>query len=201
MVHQPHCFHCCPILHIILQSYATHRVSIIMLLFLMKSLCGTMSPVTHRGTCYFFLCSVSPDLPNQNLHGFNGMDDFYIKPWCRFQPYLMGLLLGYILFKLRGKTIHIPQVTNCIQLMRNRITGYPNIHSSLEYFCIQGLNVFLWLLSVAMGMFLTFITYPMRTSQNFTWFESTMYNTLSKIGWSLALGWVIFSCCKGIQSN
>ena len=66
---------------------------------------------THRGTCYFFLCSVSPDLPNQNLHGFNGMDDFYIKPWCRFQPYLMGLLLGYILFKLRGKTIHIPQVT------------------------------------------------------------------------------------------
>ena len=89
-------------------------LSIIMLLFLMKSLCGTMSPVTHPDTCYFFLCSVSPDLPNQNLHGFNGMDDFYIKPWCRFQPYLMGLLLGYILFKLRGKTIHIPQVTNCI---------------------------------------------------------------------------------------
>ena len=34
VVHQPHCFHCCPSLHIILQSYATHRVSIIMLLFL-----------------------------------------------------------------------------------------------------------------------------------------------------------------------
>ena len=28
VVHKPHCFHCCPILHFILLSYATYRVSI-----------------------------------------------------------------------------------------------------------------------------------------------------------------------------
>ena len=45
------------------------------------------------------------------LHGFNNNNDFYIKPYARFQPYLVGLLLGYVLFKLRGKKIHIPQVS------------------------------------------------------------------------------------------
>ncbi|ELT89539.1 hypothetical protein CAPTEDRAFT_203767 [Capitella teleta] len=28
-------------------------------------------------------------------------DDFYIKPWCRYTPYAIGTLLGYIMFKTK----------------------------------------------------------------------------------------------------
>ena len=58
--------------------------------------------------------------------------------------------------------------------------------------------MFLWLLSVAVGMFLVMIFYPMRTNvPKVTWFELTLYNGLSKLGWSAALSWVIFACSKG----
>ena len=35
------------------------------------------------------------------------------------------------------------------------------------------------------------------TQHIWTPFESIMYNCFSKTGWSLALGWIIFSCHKG----
>ena len=39
---------------------------------------------------------------------------YYEKPWFRFQPYLIGMLLGYILFKTKNKEIKIPHVS-CLQ--------------------------------------------------------------------------------------
>ena len=30
------------------------------------------------------------------------MEDYYVVPWVRIQPYLMGMVLGYILYKLRN---------------------------------------------------------------------------------------------------
>ena len=60
------------------------------------------------------------------------------------------------------------------------------------------MNVFLWLLSVAFGLFLVMIFYPMRVNEaKVTWFELVIYNGLSRLGWSLPLSWVIFACCKG----
>ena len=29
------------------------------------------------------------------------MENYYVVPWVRIQPYLMGMVLGFILFKLR----------------------------------------------------------------------------------------------------
>lgn len=29
------------------------------------------------------------------------MEDYYVVPWIRIQPYLMGMILGFILYKLR----------------------------------------------------------------------------------------------------
>ena len=45
---------------------------------------------------------------------FDEMEDYYEKPWFRFQPYLIGMLLGYILFKTKNKEIKIPHVS-CLQ--------------------------------------------------------------------------------------
>ena len=44
------------------------------------------------------------------------MEDYYVVPWVRIQPYLMGMILGFILFKLRKTEklkIHSIAVTWC----------------------------------------------------------------------------------------
>ena len=37
-------------------------------------------------------------------------NDNYFRVYTRMQPYLIGLLMGYVFFKTRGKTINIPRV-------------------------------------------------------------------------------------------
>ena len=38
---------------------------------------------------------------------FNMVKSFYEAPWTRAQPYLMGILLAYILFKTKDQEINI----------------------------------------------------------------------------------------------
>ena len=33
------------------------------------------------------------------------MTDFYIVPWCRFQPYIIGIVLGFALYKMKDKKV------------------------------------------------------------------------------------------------
>jgi len=36
------------------------------------------------------------------------MNDIYYPPWCRAGPYFIGILLGFILFRVNGKMkIHV----------------------------------------------------------------------------------------------
>ena len=41
----------------------------------------------------------------------NFMTWFYFKPWNRFSPYMVGILLGYILHVTKSKPFKMPQVT------------------------------------------------------------------------------------------
>jgi hypothetical protein len=34
----------------------------------------------------------------------------YIVPWCRFSPYICGILLGYVLHITKGKPFKMPKV-------------------------------------------------------------------------------------------
>ena len=36
---------------------------------------------------------------------FNWMTDFYIKPYIRMAPYVVGLLSGYLLYRLKGTNL------------------------------------------------------------------------------------------------
>lgn len=41
------------------------------------------------------------------------MEKYYMKPWCRMGPYIIGILFGYLLFKTKGKVrIHKVSKTN-----------------------------------------------------------------------------------------
>ena len=42
----------------------------------------------------------------------NYMDKNYIVPWCRFSPYIGGVVMGYILYRTKDKEIKIPRVNS-----------------------------------------------------------------------------------------
>ena len=44
------------------------------------------------------------------MDGKDTITDFYVKPYNRCQPYLIGILVGYVLFKMKDKKIRIPWV-------------------------------------------------------------------------------------------
>lgn len=58
---------------------------------------------------YYYFCYCSsyndnrPDPPNA--------DTVYTKPYTRIPTYLIGLVLGYFMFKLKGKKVKMPVVS------------------------------------------------------------------------------------------
>ena len=42
-----------------------------------------------------------------DTHGFNTFGDYYAQTYVRAQPYIYGILIGYVLFKMRGKKLDI----------------------------------------------------------------------------------------------
>ena len=49
----------------------------------------------------------------------NYFDKNYIVPWCRFSPYIGGVVLGYILYRTKDKKIKIPRVSSDFYYLLN----------------------------------------------------------------------------------
>ena len=113
---------------------------------------------------------------DQFFHG--DLEDFYTKPWNRFQPYLLGLGLGYLLHRLRHvPKLAIPTVLNLWIWMVAAIVALSTVYGISDY-------------NLVLQPTLRTDNWPSRT-------ESAIYNSFSKISWSLSLGWVILACVKG----
>ena len=106
--------------------------------------------------------------------GLDYNNDFYVKPWNRFVPYMTGLLLGYIL----------------------HVTKKPGS------FKMPGpAAILMWIMAFATGFSVIF---GLRANEVLakaidppSTFSSAMYQGLGRLGWSLAICWVIFSCSRG----
>ena len=48
------------------------------------------------------------------INGYGALPDFYREPWTRFQPYLVGILLGYILHKTKNMKFKMSHAMNVI---------------------------------------------------------------------------------------
>jgi len=107
-------------------------------------------------------------IQHEKLHGFNSDFDYYNRVYTRMQPYLIGLLLGYILFKTKGKTVRIPPVMNLI----------------------------FWIVSLGLGWLVVLGIYPLYRYE-YSLVQTTIYSSFFRIPWSIALSYVIFSCIKG----
>ena len=65
---------------------------------------------------WLIVLKIVPNPRNDKAHGLinDGLltqGDYYFKVYTRMQPYVIGLLMGYVFFKTRGKQIKIPHVS------------------------------------------------------------------------------------------
>uniref|UniRef100_A0A0K0EV77 Nose resistant to fluoxetine protein 6 (inferred by orthology to a C. elegans protein) n=1 Tax=Strongyloides venezuelensis TaxID=75913 RepID=A0A0K0EV77_STRVS len=92
----------------------------------------------------------------------------YIKPYARCGPYMVGLVVGYYLYKYKLK----------LETQRWKI-----------YLC--------WCLSTSMGFYSVFGMYPYSSTGEITKFHLIFYTLFGGPMFSLSLGWVIFACSTG----
>ncbi|XP_037077460.1 nose resistant to fluoxetine protein 6-like [Pollicipes pollicipes] len=101
------------------------------------------------------------------LPGGDSGDLRYMKPWTRAGPYLVGLYMGWILHKIRGRKIHLPAPVVAIGWITASLTG-----------CL-----------IVYGMY--GVPSPPPKTLNL------VYAMLNRTAWSICLAWVVFACVTG----
>ncbi|XP_043199421.1 nose resistant to fluoxetine protein 6-like [Amphibalanus amphitrite] len=106
--------------------------------------------------------------PTGALPGTDGDSNMrYEKPWTRFGPYLVGLYMGWVLHKIRGRKIVLPAPVVAIGWLTASLTG-----------CL-----------IVYGLYDQPTVPPEATS--------VIYAMLSRTAWSVAVAWVVFACVTG----
>uniref|UniRef100_A0A7M5UX06 Nose resistant-to-fluoxetine protein N-terminal domain-containing protein n=2 Tax=Clytia hemisphaerica TaxID=252671 RepID=A0A7M5UX06_9CNID len=95
-------------------------------------------------------------------------DDVYVKPWTRINPYLIGLLFGFLF----SRKIYL--------------TRKPN-------FAITFMG---WAVATAIGMSIIYGPYSVFKpgGQLFDTAQNVLYGAFSRLAWALALAWVVYAC-------
>ena len=101
------------------------------------------------------------------------MKDFYIVPWCRFQPYIVGLLLGFVLHKMRKQP----------SLKLNAVV-----------------LTWIWAAAFATGAAVIYGLNPYQIDSSVVASKAarSFYNGFHRLAWSFALSWVILACVKEV---
>eukprot|EP00057_Strongylocentrotus_purpuratus_P033640 XP_792203.3 PREDICTED: nose resistant to fluoxetine protein 6 [Strongylocentrotus purpuratus] len=95
-------------------------------------------------------------------------DTTYSKPYTRIPPYLAGMVVGYVMFKLKGKRIKMPPLMV--------ISGWLAALTTL-WFTLYGI----WFSYQRMDV-------PQATA--------VMYLTFCRLAWGVGVGWIIFACLQ-----
>ena len=96
----------------------------------------------------------------------------YVVPWCRFSPYIVGILLGYFLHNTKSKPFKMSQAT----------------------------NLWGWVIAIATGLAIVYglgIPKIVSGEKELTMTENVLYGGFHRLGWAIAVSWVIFTCCRG----
>ncbi|CAJ0959873.1 unnamed protein product, partial [Mesorhabditis belari] len=103
--------------------------------------------------------------------------DVYVRPYVRCQPFIIGILVGYLL----------------IHFTRNQ-------KSSLRYKMNKKHLLIGWTISTILGLYSVFGLYNFsRTGDISTWY-SLMYGAFGRPAYALAIAWVSFVCATGNAS-
>ena len=97
-------------------------------------------------------------------------NDYYTKPWCRIGPYVIGVLAGYILTIIKGKSPHVKW-----------------------YVVVSG-----WTLATISGLAIVYGLYGDASGDNESSTEvAALYNAVSRTVWGAVVCWVILACDAG----
>ncbi|XP_076092954.1 nose resistant to fluoxetine protein 6-like isoform X1 [Mytilus galloprovincialis] len=99
---------------------------------------------------------------------FSYFDYYYIKPYCRIGPYLVGMFTGYVLYR-----------TNC----KCRINRY--------------INLFVWIVAAGLAIIILYGLYDEINGHPMSVNVAALYNTVHRTLWGGCVCWVIFACATG----
>lgn len=108
---------------------------------------------------------------NSPYNGKDRLDYLFSKPWARINPYLIGLLLGYVLSR------------------KMKITFHKMILYTFGWIIAFGLGY-----AVVYGLYESAFKDP---SKFLSKTENLLYGSFSAFCWSLAAAWVIYACETG----
>ncbi|GMS86080.1 hypothetical protein PENTCL1PPCAC_8255, partial [Pristionchus entomophagus] len=95
----------------------------------------------------------------------------YNKPWARLSPFLIGILIGYAIFRIRIGKLNIKHYFNA------------------------ALSIVCWGASAVICASVIFGLHDnIRGEVTLTSLEAASYFHIGKIGWSISVGWVILAC-------
>lgn len=107
------------------------------------------------------------DMGVSNAHAFF-FDNVYIAPHMRFQPFLLGILFGYLLKQTRNLEIKLGRM----------------------------INLMFWAISILFVVVLFCGTYRVRLN-GYSMLETALYWGFARVGWCVSLSWVTFACTHG----
>lgn len=93
----------------------------------------------------------------------------YQKPYVRIPPYLVGMILGYIMYRLRDRRVVIPR-----------------IFLALGWVIATGVAI-----ATVFGLYGDYTDHPLEKAGNI------IYEMLSRFAWGVFLAWVVISCKYG----
>lgn len=119
-----------------------------------------------------FIISYAYDLPPSLFGGvdppsndFSYFTKYYVKPYCRMGPYIVGIVTGYILYKTKCKV-------------------------KLNTF----LNLGGWLLATGLALVVLYGLHEPLNGSPMSVAVSALYNATHKTIWGACICWVIFAC-------
>ncbi|KAJ7323148.1 hypothetical protein OS493_032152 [Desmophyllum pertusum] len=120
--------------------------------------------------------TLGPAAQAKTAAGIDSQSLTYEKPYCRIAPYLVGMVLGYLL--LHAKDWKLPT----------------KVHTYV-------FNMAGWCVAIILALSTLYGQYKVTREHNpqpFSRAENVIYGTFSRFAWSLALAWVIFACHRGL---
>ena len=130
---------------------------------------------------------------------FHGGFSYYIKPWNRSQPYLIGILLGIFLHKVKSKKLKCFSMLSLYSFQRR---DNPKLRLN------PVATTWFWSLAAVAASAAAYGPYQYNLTKDITvtipgsdtnppLLDRVMFNGIAKIAWSLAISWVILACVKG----
>ncbi|XP_030840749.1 nose resistant to fluoxetine protein 6 [Strongylocentrotus purpuratus] len=130
----------------------------------------TASIASAVGISWYY--GINPVGPNFNHRlGGESLDVTYTKPYTRIQSYLVGMFVGYLLYRTVDRKIKIPLI----------------------------LVMLGWLTAFVLGIACVYCLYGVRKdpANDLEQYQAVLWEGLSRFAWAISIAWICFTCIKG----